>query len=265
MTRHRLLAAIYWTTFVAFALPLVLILLTSVSGSQFVGFPLGAPSLHWYGMAIFDQGYRGAFALSVMLALGSAGLAVVAGSWIGLATASLRSRWSELALMGAALLPLVTPGVIHAVALRIAIQMIGLEPGVTAILLGHAIHATPYAAIMVRARWATLPVEQLEAASVFGAGPIATMVYVVIPWLRPALWGAGGLAALTSFDDFIRSFFLGGYDPTLPVLIFARLRSGLTPEINAVSTLVMLVMVLACLLATRAREPLSQSVKFEVL
>jgi spermidine/putrescine transport system permease protein len=49
------------------------------------------------------------------------------------------------------------------------------------------------------------------------------------------------LAALTSFDDFSRSFFLGGYDPTLPVLVFGRLRSGLTPETNAVATLVLVV------------------------
>jgi len=66
-------------------------------------------------------------------------------------------------------------------------------------------------------------------------------MYVTAPWLRPALLGAGASAALTSFDDFIRSFFLGGYDPTLPVLLFGRLRSGLTPEINAVSTITLVV------------------------
>jgi spermidine/putrescine transport system permease protein len=255
MTRHRLLAAVYWTAFGAFVLPLGLILLTSLAQGEIVGFPLGPLGWHWYRVALSDPDYRRAFALSVVLALASAGLAVIVGTWIGLAAASLRSRWAELALMAAALLPLVTPGVIHAVALRIAIQMIGLEPGVGAILLGHAIHATPYAAIMVRARRATLPAEQVEAAHVFGAGSFAMMIHVVWPWLRPALFGAGGLAALTSFDDFIRSFFLGGYDPTLPVLIFARLRSGLTPEINAVSTLVLVVMGLACALATRARSP----------
>ena len=254
MTRHRLLSLVYWAAFGSFALPLVLIALTSLTQGDIVGFPLGPLGLHWYRAALSDPDYRRAFTLSVVLALGSASVAVVAGTWIGLAAASLRSRWAEAALMAGAVLPLVMPGVIHAVALRIAIQTIGLEPGPTAILLGHAIHATPYAAIMVRARRATLPTEQLEAAQVFGAGPLATLRLVIVPWLSPALWGAGGLAALTSFDDFIRSFFLGGYDPTLPVLILGRLRSGLTPEINAVATLILVVMGLACALVARARH-----------
>jgi spermidine/putrescine transport system permease protein len=239
--RRRVLATIYWAAVLASALPLGVIALTSLSEGTIVGFPLGPVGLRWYGTALADPAYRHAFALSVALAIGSAGLATVAGTWIALAATSFRSRWIRLALLGGALVPLVTPGIVHAIALRIAIRTIGLDPGPLAILLGHAIHATPYAAIMVSARLATMPTSLVDAARTLGAGPVAAFVRVVVPWLRPALLGAGGLAALSSFDDFIRSFFLGGYDPTLPVLIFGRLRSGLTPEINAVATLVLLV------------------------
>jgi spermidine/putrescine transport system permease protein len=149
----------------------------------------------------------------------------------------------RLAFLAGALIPLITPGIVHAIALRVAIAAIGLEPGPLAIVLGHAIHATPYAAIMVGVRRATLPPDLVDAARGLGAGPAGVFLHVIVPWLRPALLSAGGLSALASFDDFIRSFFLGGYDPTLPVLIFGRLRSGLTPEINAAATLVLL---LAC-------------------
>jgi len=237
----RGLAVVYWSAVLAFALPLGLIALTSVSAGTIVGFPMGPLGLRWYGAALADPAWRNAFALSVALALGSAGLAVVAGTWIALAAANFRSRPMRLALLAGALVPLVTPGIVHAIALRMAIRTIGLDPGPLAILLGHAIHATPYAAIMVGVRRATMPADLVDAARSLGAGPVTAFVRVVVPWLRPALFGAGGLAALTSFDDFIRSFFLGGYDPTLPVLIFGRLRSGLTPEINAVATLVLLV------------------------
>jgi spermidine/putrescine transport system permease protein len=144
---------------------------------------------------------------------------------------------------------LVTPGLVHAIALRTTMLAIGIDPGAPAVLLGHTIHATPYAAIMVAARRATLPPDLLDAARDLGAGPITAFTSVIVPWLWPALLGAGALAALTSFDDFIRSFFLGGYDVTLPVLVFGRLRSGLTPEINAMSTLVLLA---ACALGTTA-------------
>ncbi len=75
--------------------------------------------------------------------------------------------------------------------------------------------------------------------------PAACFRLVELPWLRPALLGAGALAALASFDDFVRSLFLGGYDPTLPVLLFARLRGGFTPELDAVATLVLLLALLA--------------------
>lgn len=73
-----------------------------------------------------------------------------------------------------------------------------------------------------------------------GAGPVAAFRLVTLPWLGRTLAGPGLLAALNSFDDFIRSFLLGGYEPTLSVLIFGRLRSGLTPEINALATLTLL-------------------------
>ena len=137
-------------------------------------------------------------------------------------------------------MPLATPGIVHAIALRIAIQAVGLDPGPLAVLLGHAVHATPLAALMVGARLATLPPELTEAAQDLGAGPVGAFWLVTLPWLARTLAGAGLLAALNSFDDFVRSFFLGGFEPTLPVLIFGRLRSGLTPEINALATLALL-------------------------
>jgi spermidine/putrescine transport system permease protein len=248
-SRARVLACCYWLALAAFTLPLALLALTSFSNAVVVGFPLGRFTVRWYSAALADPAFRRAFVLSVVVALASAALAVLAGTWIALAAAALRVRWLRGAFLAAAVVPLATPGIIHAVALRIAIQTIGLPPGPLAIVLGHAIHATPYAVVVVGARLAALPAEQVAAARVFGARPFGLFVRVVVPWLRPALFGAGALAALTSFDDFIRSFFLGGYEPTLPVLVFGRLRSGLTPEIDAVAVLVLLA---ACVLGLAA-------------
>ena len=237
---RRALKGIYWGVIALLALPLGLIALTSLSDRVIVGFPLGGPTLRWYAAALEDPAFRQAFALSAWLAAGSSLLAVAAGTWIALAAAAMSCRWIRFALVGGALVPLVTPGLVHAIALRMAMQTAGIDPGALAILIGHTIHATPYAVIMVAARRASLPPDLVEAAHDLGAGPIRAFTSVVAPWLWPALLGAGALAALSSFDDFIRSFFLGGYDATLPVLVFGRLRSGLTPEINAVSTLVLL-------------------------
>ena len=239
MSPGRLAAACYWGAVLALTLPLGLIVLTGLTDSALVGFPLGRPSLRWHVAALADPANARAFLLSLVLAASSAGLAVAAGTWIALAAGMLRPGWRWLLLAGA-LVPLATPGIVHAIALRIAIRAAGLDPGPFAVLLGHAVHATPLAALMAGARLASLPPELVEAAQDLGAGPVGAFRLVTLPWLGRTLAGAGLLAALNSFDDFVRSFFLGGYEPTLPVLIFGRLRSGLTPEINALATLALL-------------------------
>jgi spermidine/putrescine transport system permease protein len=233
-----LTSAAYWVAVAVLMLPLGLIALTSLTDATLVGFPLGRPSLRWYVAALADPANGRAFLFSVGLAGLSAVLAVAAGTWIAFAARIMRPA-SRLLLLAGTLVPLVTPGIVHAIGLRIAIQFVGLEPGPIAMLLGHTVHATPLAAIMVGARLTTTAPGLMDAAHDLGAGPVRAFLHVQMPWLRPAMVGAALLSALNSFDDFVRSFFLGGYQPTLPVLIFGRLRSGLTPEINALSTLIL--------------------------
>ena len=82
--------------------------------------------------------------------------------------------------------------------------------------------------------------DQIEAARDLGADPIIAFLRITLPYLVPAIVGASIFCLLLSFDDFVRSFFLGGYEPTLPVLIFAKLRSGMSPEINAIATIALI-------------------------
>lgn len=239
MTPPQPAAVCYWSAATLLTLPLALIVATSLTDTTLVGFPLGSFSLRWYVAALADPANGRAFLLSLFLAASSSTLAVVAGTWIALAAGMLRRPWRWLLLAGT-LVPLVTPGIVHAIALRVAIQSTGLAPGPLAILLGHAVHTTPLAVIMIGARLATTPPDLMDAAQGLGAGPVRAFLHVQLPWLGPTLVGTLLLAALNSFDDFTRSFFIGGYDATLPVLIFGRLRSGLTPEINALATLALL-------------------------
>jgi spermidine/putrescine transport system permease protein len=249
-----LAAAAYWAAAAALIVPLGLIALTSLTDASLVGFPLGRPGLRWYAAALTDPANGRAVLLSVALAASSAAMAAVAGAWIALAARLIGPAWRRL-LLAATLVPLVTPGIVHAIALRIAIRLVGIDPGPLAILLGHTVHATPLAAIMIGARLATTPPGLMDAARDLGAGPVRAFLHVQLPWLRPAVAAGAVLAALNSFDDFIRSFFLGGYEPTLPVLIFGRLRSGLTPEINALATLVLLASVVAAAVVAWIARP----------
>lgn len=239
MTPPRPTSVFYWGAVTLLTLPLVLIMVTSLTDSTLVGFPLGHLSFRWYVAALTDPANGHAFLLSLTLAGASSILTVIAGTWIALAAGMLPPPWRWLLLAGT-LVPLVTPGIVHAIALRVAIQAIGLAPGPLAILLGHTVHTTPLAAIMIGARLATTPLDQMDAARGLGAGSVKAFWNVQLPWLASTLVAALLLAALNSFDDFVRSFFMGGYEATLPVLIFARLRSGLTPEINALATLALI-------------------------
>lgn len=143
-------------------------------------------------------------------------------------------------MFGLTILPALVPGIISAIAFRIYARWLGIEPGMGAIIWAHAVHNVPFVALVVMARLSTLPKSQIEAARDLGADPVITFLRITIPYLIPAILGASIFCLLLSFDDFVRSFFLGGYEPTLPVLIFAKLRSGMSPEINAIATVALI-------------------------
>ena len=157
------------------------------------------------------------------------------GAWIAVLLDG-HKFFGRTAMFGLALLPALVPGIISAIAFRIYARLLGIEPGMFAIIWAHAIHNVPFVVLIVMARLSTLPSSQTEAARDLGADPLVTFLRITVPWLIPAILGASIFCLLLSFDDFVRSFFLGGYQPTLPVLIFAELRSGMSPEINAIAT-----------------------------
>ena len=253
--RAHALAAFYWAAVVCLLLPLCLIALMSLKDGTFVGFPVKGLTLRWYRLIADDREVFEAFLFSCAIAAASTSVALATGLWTACAIVSLENRLARAALICAACLPLVTPGIVSAIALRIFIAAIGLEPGFLAIALGHAVHSAPYVVLIVSLRLALMPRDLVQAAQSLGAGPGRAFLLVTLPWLRPALGAAALLALLESFDDFLRSFFLGGFQPTLPVLIYGRLFSGLSPEIGAVTTLVLLLSILIGLAAeTLARR-----------
>lgn len=99
----------------------------------------------------------------------------------------------------------------------------------------------PFVVIMVLTRLRSMPANLVDAARDLGADRFVAFLRVTIPYLMPALLGGMIFCVLTSIDDFVRTFFLGGYKPTLPMLIFAKVQGGMSPEINAMATIVLVV------------------------
>lgn len=240
MTRNTriLMSIIYWGFMVYLFVPLMLMVLMGFKDSNFIGFPIKSWTLEWYIGVFKDSEVISVFLYSTTIAIASTLISLTVGTWVSVLLAG-RSFVGRVIIFGIAILPAVIPGIISAISFRIFANFLGIPTGMGAIIGAHAVHNVPFVVLVVMARLATLPKSHTEAAMDLGADGIVSFFRVTLPYLKPALIGAGVFCMLLSFDDFVRSFFLGGYEPTLPVLIFSKLRSGMSPEINAIATVVL--------------------------
>ncbi len=252
MTRHTriIMSIIYWAFVLYLFVPLAMMVLMGFKDSNFIGFPIRSYTLKWYMSAIQDMEVLSTFGYSMAIAVSSTALALLAGTWAAMLLGPTKFR-GKVVTFAMVCLPAVVPGIISAISLRIYAQAIGLNPGTLAIILGHTIHNVPFVVLVVIARLNSQPISHIEAARDLGADDVIAFFRITLPYLRPALIGAGVFCMLISFDDFVRSFFLGGYEPTLPVYIFAQLRSGMSPEINAISAVALFITAVSGLMAER--------------
>ena len=259
MTRHTriLMSVVYWAFVVYVFVPLVLMVLMGFKDSKFIGFPIRGWTLEWYTGVFQDAEVLGVFAYSITIAVATTVLSLVIGTWVACFLGPNRFR-GKLIVFALTCLPAVVPGIISAISLRIYARALDIEPGMLAIILGHTVHNVPFVALVVMARLSTLPPSRIEAARDLGADALVAFFRVTLPYLVPALVGASVFCMLLSFDDFVRSFFLGSYEPTLPVLIFAMLRSGMSPEINAISAVVLVLTAILGLWAERSMRRLNR-------
>ena len=233
------LSCAYWAFVVYVFVPLFLMIVMGFKDSKFIGFPIRSWTLDWYLGIFKDAEVLSVFGYSVTIAVLATAISVVVGTWIAVLLND-RKFLGRTAVFALAILPALVPGIISAIAFRIYARVVGIDPGMFAIIWSHAVHNVPFVALVVMARLSTLPKSQTEAARDLGADPLMAFMRITLPYLAPAIMGASIFCLLLSFDDFVRSFFLGGYEPTLPVLIFAKLRSGMSPEINAIATVALI-------------------------
>jgi spermidine/putrescine transport system permease protein len=239
--RNRiLLSCVYWAFVLYVFIPLIAMIIMGFKDSKFIGFPIRSWTLDWY-LGVFSDGeVLTTMGYSAVIAIASTLISIAVGTWIAVLLEG-RKFFGRTIMFGLTILPALVPGIISAIAFRIYARWLGIEPGMGAIIWAHAVHNVPFVVLVVMARLSSLPKSQLEAARDLGADPIITFIRITLPYLVPAILGAGIFCLLLSFDDFVRSFFLGSYEPTLPVLIFAKLRSGMSPEINAIATVALVI------------------------
>lgn len=234
------LTATYWAFVIYLMLPLMLMMAMSFKDASFIAFPISEWTFDWYVKVMQDKQFLEAVIYSILIAAATTLAATTIGTWIAMLIVAEGIKGQAI-IFALACLPAVVPGMISAISMRIFISSIDMPTGTAAIILGHTVHAVPFVVVMVLTRLRTMPGNLVDAARDLGADSVVAFFRVTLPYLWPAIMGGMIFCVLLSIDDFVRTFFLGGYKPTLPMLIFAKVQSGMSPEINAMATLVLLV------------------------
>lgn len=218
-------------------LPILLVVAYSFNASKLVTV-WGGFSLEWYRRLFAEPAYLEAALNSLRIALGAATLATLVGGLGALALTRL-GRFRGRGLLGALLLaPMVLPEVILGVATLLLFVPLGLERGLLTVTLTHATLGAAFVLVVVQSRLAGLDPAMEAAARDLGATPVSAYLLVTVPAILPAL-AAGWLLAFTlSLDDVVLASFVNGPGATtLPVRLYSAVRLGVSPEINAISTL----------------------------
>lgn len=188
---------------------------------------------------------------SVELAVSTALVATTLGLMAALALN--RQRFRGRVLLQAMLIPPITiPWLILAVSLLIMFFWLGIERSALTLFFGHVTLQLPYAVLVIGARVASIDLSFEEAAASLGATPLRVFFRVTLPMIMPGVLAAFVFAFAISFDNFVISYFLAPPGiPTLPVEIYTAIRTGFTPEVNAVSTIVFVISVACVVFAAR--------------
>jgi spermidine/putrescine transport system permease protein len=246
--RPRVLWAVTALVYVFLFAPVLVVVLFSFNGEKSLQV-LDGLSLRWYEEFWQDQSLRESLFASIEIAAITTVVATALGT--GLALGTIRSRTRVARATGMFLLiPLVTPEIVAGVSAFVLFAQVGVALSLTTIILAHITFSISYVTIVVRGRLAAMGSELEEAALDLGATPWQAVRLVTLPALWPAVIAAAMIVFALSFDDFVLSFFTTGESPQpLPVRIYSALRFGISPTINAVGTVMMVVSVLFIALA----------------
>lgn len=240
--------------------PIAVVIVLSFNPKQFGIFPMEGFSLRWYVRLAQNQAILAAFKNSIVLGSLTALLSTTIG--ILAATAFVRFRFPGKNTINTLLLsPIMIPEVVLGVALLLFLRWLQQPKSFALLLIGHVVLTLPYVLLIVQARLVGIKREYEEAAKVLGAGPFQTFKEVTLPLLAPAIL-AGMLFSFTiSFDDITATLFWAtAENQTVPVKIFGMLRNSISPEINALGSVMIFFTIATPLLAGWISRRLSREV-----
>lgn len=218
-------------------IPILLLVIYSFNESKLVTVWAGW-STKWYGSLLDNQALKDAAWVTIRVGLVSATVATVLGTLAAITLTRMGRFPGRTLFSGMIFAPLVMPDVITGLSLLLVFVALGFDRGFWTITLAHITFTMCYAAVVVQARLQDFDKSVEEAAMDLGATPVGTFFQVTLPIIAPSVISAWLLSFTLSLDDLvIASFTTGPGATTLPMKIYSQVRLGVTPEINAISTI----------------------------
>jgi putrescine transport system permease protein len=231
-------------------LPMVILVIYSFNSSKLVTVWAGF-STKWYGELVRNEAFLDASWVTIKVAVLSSTFATVLGTLAAYVLVRAGRFWGRTLFSGMIYAPLVMPEVITGLSLLLLFIGIGLDRGVMTIVLAHTTFSMCYVSVVVSSRLATFDMSLEEAALDLGATPFEAFRLVTLPIIAPAVISGWLLAFTLSLDDLvIASFTSGPSATTLPIKIFSAVRLGVSPEINALSTIMIAIVTIGVISAS---------------
>ncbi|MCM3080441.1 ABC transporter permease [Brevibacillus invocatus] len=259
--RNNALTGFSWLMLVFLYLPIAILILYSFNESR-INAVWNGFTWKWYISLFENRQVMQALTNSLTIGLISSILATVLGTAASIGIKHYSLRWRNV-VNGLIYLPIVIPEIMLGLALLVLFSQMKMDLGKATLIMAHTTFSIPFVMVIISARLADMGKELEEAAQDLGATPWQTMRYVILPLILPGIV-AGFLMAFTlSLDDFIISFFVAGPNSTtLPLYIYGLVKRGVSPEVNALSTLLIVSTVLLVIVAELFRRKDSKTITY---
>ena len=237
-------------------IPLIIVILYSFNDSRigvnWVGF-----TLKWYRILFTDKDLINASLNSIIIAFTSSIISVILGTCAGIAL----HKYKIPLLSNLIMIPIAVPELIVGISLLLFFILINFTLGIASIIIAHTTFCISFVAIAVKTRMYGMDDSIIDAARDLGASPFKAFYLILLPSIAPGII-AGGLMAFTlSIDDFIITFFTAGVGSnTLPLSIYSMLKMGVTPEVNAISTIIIIFTLMLTTVASKISPQLFKAI-----
>lgn len=248
----------FWALIVFLYLPILFMVIFSFDESSTPGLPITGFTLQWYEAMLENRVLLRAVGNSITVAVVVSLLATIIGTMAAFVLVRGRIRFPNAARI-AFTLPIMVPGVLIGVSLLIYFaRAMDLSLSLGTVIAGQLVVTVPFVVLIVASRLQSFDRSLEWAAADLGASPRKAIRHVVLPLIAPAILAGALISVTLSIDEFVITWFTVGSQPTLPTYIYTRVKFGVTPEVNAVATVMLVVTLgtlgLAALALGRARR-----------